>query len=277
MRKVWPLKQYIPNTGKEWLFQALDQASEQERMMMFMTFWRIWHVRNEVVHQKPPPSIEASRRFLCSYVDSLLLIKQAPMADPVKGKTAIVYERSSNRKQRKKKEVPGEGEDAGGWSKPPLGWTKLNVDGAWNGDTCEGGTGMVLRDEKGNILVAGCTFLQSCDSPLQAEVIACNEGIALARMHTSKPIIVESDCQVATSMINDTSINRSQVAVLVELSKKLCRQGSECQVRHICREYNGVSHTLARWGCNMQCTNVWIRHGPDIIRQACNRDGTPIP
>jgi hypothetical protein len=159
MRKVWPLKQYIPNTGKEWLFQALDQASEQERMMMLMTFWRIWHVRNDIVHQKPSPPIEASRRFLCSYVDSLLLIKQAPMVDPVKGKTVIVYESSSNRKQRKKKEMPREGEDVGGWSKLPLGWTKLNVDGAWNGDTCEGGTDMVLRDEKGNILVAGCTFL----------------------------------------------------------------------------------------------------------------------
>jgi hypothetical protein len=52
MREVWPLPEYISNTGPEWLFQALDKLTEQGRMMMLMTFWRIWHVRNEVIHDK---------------------------------------------------------------------------------------------------------------------------------------------------------------------------------------------------------------------------------
>jgi hypothetical protein len=52
MREVWPLPEYISNTGPEWLFQALDKLTEQGRMMMLMTFWRIWHVHNEVIHDK---------------------------------------------------------------------------------------------------------------------------------------------------------------------------------------------------------------------------------
>jgi hypothetical protein len=64
---------------------------EQERLMTLMTFWRIWHVRNEIVHEKSTPPIEASRRFLYSYVESLLAIKQDPMADPAKGKVAVSY------------------------------------------------------------------------------------------------------------------------------------------------------------------------------------------
>jgi hypothetical protein len=39
--------------------------------------------------RKACPPIEGSRRFLVSYLDSLLLIKQVPDADMVKGKMVI--------------------------------------------------------------------------------------------------------------------------------------------------------------------------------------------
>jgi hypothetical protein len=37
------------------------------------------------------PPIEGSKRFLMSYLDSLLSIKQAPKADPIKGKNVVSY------------------------------------------------------------------------------------------------------------------------------------------------------------------------------------------
>jgi hypothetical protein len=40
--------------------------------------------------------------------------------------------------------------------------------------------GMILRDEEGAIIFTGCRFLQRCESPLEAEVVAWNEGLALA-------------------------------------------------------------------------------------------------
>jgi hypothetical protein len=94
MKEVWPLPacEDIQNTGSEWILHALSSTSEHVRMMMMMTWWRIWHVRNKVVHQKPAPPIEASRRYLCSYVDSLLCIKQNPTVNPTKGKTVVKYE-----------------------------------------------------------------------------------------------------------------------------------------------------------------------------------------
>jgi hypothetical protein len=57
-----------------------------ERLKILMSLWRIWHVWNEVVHHKPPPPFKASRRFLCSYVESISTIKYHPHADFIEGK-----------------------------------------------------------------------------------------------------------------------------------------------------------------------------------------------
>jgi hypothetical protein len=135
-------------------------------------------VRNELVHQKVAPPVEASRRFLCSYVDSLLCIRQEPMSYPIKGKMAITPVCTTGRMRRRKEVEESRGKDVR--SKPPQGWTKLNVDGAWAEADHTGRTGMILRDEEGAIIFTGCRFLQRCESPLEAEVVACNEGLALA-------------------------------------------------------------------------------------------------
>jgi ribonuclease HI len=195
------------------------------------------------------------------------------MLYPIKGKAIIPIGTAARSRKHKGVVKP---RSHGVWSKPPQGWAKLNVDGAWATATHTGGTGMVLRDEEGNIIITGCRFLQSCGSPLEAEVLACMDGLTLALERTSKPIIMESDCLEAVSMINSESTNRSEVAALIDAAKHLCNPDRVVQVNHISRDLNGVSHTLAKLGCKDQLSMVWIRHGPDIIRQPCNQDGTPM-
>lgn len=69
----------LVRTGPEWLLQLLGELPETDRLHLLMTLWRIWHVRNEIVHDKRPPEVEASRRFLLSYVKSLEAIRLHPM------------------------------------------------------------------------------------------------------------------------------------------------------------------------------------------------------
>lgn len=76
----WPIPQVetICNNGPEWLFSLLDHPSETARMVVLMTMWRVWYVRNEITHDKALPPTEASRRLLHWYITSLLCILQHP-------------------------------------------------------------------------------------------------------------------------------------------------------------------------------------------------------
>ncbi|KAM0878326.1 hypothetical protein ACQ4PT_034945 [Festuca glaucescens] len=115
MSEVWSLPEdsLVVNTGKEWVLNLLHGKTEMDRVRILMLLWRIWHVRNEVVHSKPAPPVEASRRFLCSYVESIATIKYYPQADCIKGKAPA----DPMQPQSKKKEAHLE--HVKRWTLPP--------------------------------------------------------------------------------------------------------------------------------------------------------------
>src|ERR1041384_6351817 len=91
MAEHWriPAPSSFQRSGTEWLAQTLCDLPETERMELMMTLWRCWHVRNEVTHHKPAPPVEASKRFLLSYVDTLIGLQNATTGSLVKGKQVV--------------------------------------------------------------------------------------------------------------------------------------------------------------------------------------------
>lgn len=75
MEKEWslPERTSIKHTGSDWFFIFLSELQEDVRIMLL--FWRIWYVRNEMVHDKTPPPEDVSFRFLVSYLSSLLTLQ----------------------------------------------------------------------------------------------------------------------------------------------------------------------------------------------------------
>ena len=92
MREDWtlPSDEQLQCQGMEWLLLVLDNVPAEEHLLLLMLLWRIWTVQNnDITHDKPAAPIEASRRFLLSYVNSLQLIKQHPNANSEKGKELL--------------------------------------------------------------------------------------------------------------------------------------------------------------------------------------------
>ncbi|KAK1681977.1 hypothetical protein QYE76_042825 [Lolium multiflorum] len=236
MSEIWqlPAVEEMPSTDSEWVLHMLDGKTETERVMIMMTLWRIWYCQNEVIHQKPAPSIESSRRFLSSYLESILTIKQFPNVDPAKGKTVVTWERSKvTRKKRLETHVP----PLRPWRKPPEGRVKLNTDGSFCEASGVGGAGMILRDAEGQIIVSACKLLNPCQSPLEAELEACRDGVALALEWSTLPCTVELDSSVAVKMIQSPELDRSLFAGIVQEIKQLL--SSRCNMELVC-----ISHII---------------------------------
>jgi ribonuclease HI len=206
-----------------------------------MTLWRIWHAHNEITHDKPCPSIEGSRRFLVSYLNSLLLTKQFPAADIMKGKMVINLDRGFSHAPREE----GPKKDKPRWSKPPPGAAKLNVDGSFasNGE----GVGMILRDHTGQVNFTACRSMNHCPDATEAELMAIEEGLLLAMQWSNLKILVESDCAVAVEMINGKNPNISIYAFRVTAIRDLLQKRESSLVK-ISRDCNSVSHELANMG-----------------------------
>jgi ribonuclease HI len=271
MEEVWSLPNVkeMKSCDHEWLLHMLDRKTEVQRVMILMTLWRIWYCRNEVIHHKPAPSIEVSRHFLCSYLESILVIKQFPDADPTKGKSVVVWERKANTSGRK---MDMKEKTVKKWKKPPYGYVKLNVDGSYCEADGIGGSGMILSDDAGHVIVSACNFQSSCRDPLEAEVVACKEGVEMVLKWSKLPCKVEMDCAVAVKLICAEGLDRSPYTGLVQEVKQLLSSRNNMEIVSISHEQNSVSHTLTNMGCSQARSQVWPMAGPFHVMALCQND-----
>ncbi|VAH43766.1 hypothetical protein VPH35_027838 [Triticum aestivum] len=233
--------------------------------MLLMTLWRIWHIRNEVIHHKPAPPMEASRRYLVSYLDSLVGLKIDLSSDPSKGKSLVTYDRPL-----KNPHVRIVESTLVKWCPPMAGWVKLNTDGSF-AENGTAGAGMVLRDDKGNVIYSACRELFSCREILEAELCACMEGLSFAIQRSDLPIIIEMDSIIAVKLIQAMDIDRSIYSSLVKEIRHLMSLRDSC-ITHINRMQNKVSDSLAKFARQEGRTMTWVGSGPSVSLELAEAD-----
>ena len=205
-----------------------------------MLLWRIWYVRNEIIHAKPAPPVEVSCRFLASYLESLQSISIDPNVKMHIGKTPVstcyplMVDTCNN-------DTPF----GNPWSPPPAGHDKLNTDGSVVNGIAE--AGMILKAHDGSIIFSSCRHLFYCDDVLETEMLAIKEGLMLASQWSNLPIQVESDCLEAIKMVQSAVTNRSKFAFLVKEIKDNLEERGSC-ITHIRRSQNLASHFMANFG-----------------------------
>jgi hypothetical protein len=97
---------------------------------------------------------------------------------------------------------------------------KLNVDGSFVAESGSGGAGMVLRDDKGEIIFSSYRFLPRSSISLEAEIVTCMEGYVKIIQFSPLPCIIELDCLEAVNLIKNISEERSAITFMLKEIKE---------------------------------------------------------
>lgn len=157
------------------------------------------------------------------------------------------------------------------WEKPPSGWMKLNVDGSYQ-ENNTGGIGAILRNSTGDVIFAVYGFVEQCQSALEAEILACKEGIRLALQWTLLPIIIESDCAEAIQLILSEGKLRSAHTFLVREIQGMVKGAREMKLKKVNRNCNRISHVLANKGRCESLTDFWPDGSCNFISELMSAD-----
>ncbi|XP_048502774.1 uncharacterized protein LOC125498586 [Beta vulgaris subsp. vulgaris] len=128
---------------------------------------------------------------------------------------------------------------------PPSNYCKLNFDGSKisNGNAS---LGFIIRNNSGEVLLAGAKSLGPHISILQAEAWALREGVKGAISLDISNIIIKGDnLAVVNSMKNDWRIPW-EISNIVKDAGVATRWFQDCQFRHCFRKANKAADFMAR-------------------------------
>jgi ribonuclease HI len=128
-----------------------------------------------------------------------------------------------------------------------------------------GGCGVVLRDHDGRFLAGASHFFHHVSDPERAELLACKQALVLAKAKGLSRVVVETDFLGVVANIGSNDMDRSIHGPLVEEIKSLLKDFADHSVRHVRRTGNKVAHSLARFGCENKCCEVWEIAPPNFL------------
>ena len=202
------------------VWETMNSHPQVDWTMFAITAWSLWNNRNSVIHEGKCKGNGVLIRSEADYVDEIKQEKQPQLWQPPKTTRP--------------------------WSPPRQDWYKINTDGVVFRDIGCCGSGVVIRNEEGQIMGA---MSKRWDLPLGAleiEAKAVEDGVQLAWDLGLKRIIIESDSQTVVNAIRDQSVVLSSIQHVIEGIGVDLRWFDAWKVSHICRETNSAAHILAR-------------------------------
>ncbi|KAK9937096.1 hypothetical protein M0R45_013912 [Rubus argutus] len=153
------------------------------------------------------------------------------------------------------------------WALPQFPFLKLNVDGAVNLHNGTRGLGAVLRNERGELLLAVCKGMFGHFSRKATEIYVAALGlqaIFYVGFHLDN-IILEMDAQTVVHDLLSTNHDWSVEGALLEEVKTFFRFFNSVICTYTPRKCNRAAHVLARNALLFPAFQVWIEEGPQWL------------
>ena len=151
-----------------WLFEERLQNADLE--VLIAAAWGIWNNRNDVRHGG------SSKTATVIVTNAYRYMKEFRQV------TAVKVPRRESMQER--------------WKPPPHGWYKINIDGATFKDEGHSGLGIIVRNDRGEIMGALSKRIRFPLGALEAEAKAAECGVIFAWELGLREVIIEGDSQV---------------------------------------------------------------------------------
>jgi ribonuclease HI len=132
------------------------------------------------------------------------------------------------------------------WQKPPMGWSKCNVDAGFHHHLNKTSAGWCLRDHLGRFKKAGTTWKAARYSIVEGEALALLEAMLAMENDRTTNIIFETDSKCVVDAISNLRSGTSEFSAIICNVKNILSSHPNFVVKFIKRQANMVAHTLAR-------------------------------
>ncbi|OEL18161.1 hypothetical protein BAE44_0020823 [Dichanthelium oligosanthes] len=162
------------------------------------------------------------------------------------------------------------------WEPPKEGCMKINVDGAFDISSGEGGIGVTVRDATGTVQLTAWRYVRSGRDAEEVEAMACKEGLLLTAQWCQQNAILETDCSSMVCMLAKREDLRSHLKFIIDACQEAGDRLQEWKVVHTRRESNGVAHELAQLAKRTKHSAVWFFAAQMCVEQLIARECTLI-
>jgi len=164
-----------------------------------------------------------------------------------------------------------------GWKEPPIGWVKINTDGACK-DGSIAGCGGLIRGSEGEWLAGFSKFLGKCNAFI-AELWGVLEGLRCAKRMGFTAVELNVDSLVVVNIVTSGKESNASGRSLVQKIRKLLQMEWEVKVKHSYREANRCADALANIGCIVGNEMMFYESCPTQINHllAADQAGVTFP
>ncbi|KAK4706306.1 hypothetical protein R3W88_034140 [Solanum pinnatisectum] len=142
------------------------------------------------------------------------------------------------------------------WRRPPKDWVKLNTDGSALDNPGKLGAGGIIRDHRGEIILAFSTPMGEGTNN-QAEIEAAIFGMTWLLQLGYKNVYLEVDSQILVDWIMAKTKPLWSVNTQVQQMKALIGQTSNFRCKHTYREANSVADSLAKQSHKIMSPSIY--------------------
>ena len=156
------------------------------------------------------------------------------------------------------------------WAPPKQG--VVNTDGAIFEDIKCCGIGVVIRNERGQLMGAMSKKVELPLGVLEIEAKAVEEGVMLARDLGLKEIIIKTDAQQVAFSLRSHCVSPSSIRKIIEGIMLGLRCFKAWEVSHTRRSGNFAAHIMARQAKFLNECNIWVEETPPMIADQIQSD-----